>query len=173
LGQVEHKAPHPQAGADVLVDGLDFHHGNLIGQSAHGAWRGEAKQGVALAGSVVAPPNAPASVAQNTGNTCGSKYIPPCIPTRAAKPPSGPDWVHEVKHDGYRLQVRREGPAVRLFTHVLSSGVAGTMAANGSGLQTSYCTVSSPSPTSPTSCASAGCASDPLSSTSRSALGHG
>jgi bifunctional non-homologous end joining protein LigD len=43
-------------------------------------------------------------------------YIPPCIPTRAHKPPSGPDWVHEIKHDGYRLQVRRDGDAVRLFT---------------------------------------------------------
>src|SRR5271165_6412090 len=43
-------------------------------------------------------------------------FIPPCIPTRAAKPPSGPDWVHEIKHDGYRLQVRREGEVVRLFT---------------------------------------------------------
>jgi bifunctional non-homologous end joining protein LigD len=28
----------------------------------------------------------------------------------------GPDWVHEIKHDGYRLIVRRDGPAVRLFT---------------------------------------------------------
>ena len=43
-------------------------------------------------------------------------FIPPCIPTRAAKPPVGPDWVHEIKHDGYRLQVRRDGEAVRLFT---------------------------------------------------------
>ena len=43
-------------------------------------------------------------------------YIPPCIPTRAAKPPAGPGWVHEIKHDGYRLQVRREGGVVRLFT---------------------------------------------------------
>jgi bifunctional non-homologous end joining protein LigD len=43
-------------------------------------------------------------------------YIPPCIPTRAPKPPVGADWVHEIKHDGYRLQVRREGEAVRLFT---------------------------------------------------------
>jgi bifunctional non-homologous end joining protein LigD len=43
-------------------------------------------------------------------------FIDPCIPTRAAKPPSGPAWVHEVKHDGYRLIVRREGPTVRLFT---------------------------------------------------------
>jgi ATP-dependent DNA ligase len=43
-------------------------------------------------------------------------YIPPCIPTRAYKVPTGPDWVHEIKHDGYRLQVRRDGDAVRLFT---------------------------------------------------------
>ena len=43
-------------------------------------------------------------------------FVPPCIPTRAAKPPAGPDWVHEIKHDGYRLQVRRDGDAVRLFT---------------------------------------------------------
>jgi ATP-dependent DNA ligase len=45
-----------------------------------------------------------------------SGFVPPCIPTRAAKPPSGPDWVHEIKHDGYRLQVRRDGDGVRLFT---------------------------------------------------------
>jgi bifunctional non-homologous end joining protein LigD len=30
--------------------------------------------------------------------------------------PAGPDWVHEIKHDGYRLQVRRDGDTVRLFT---------------------------------------------------------
>jgi bifunctional non-homologous end joining protein LigD len=42
-------------------------------------------------------------------------FIDPCLPTLAAKPPSGPDWVHEIKHDGYRLIVRR-GKAVRLFT---------------------------------------------------------
>jgi bifunctional non-homologous end joining protein LigD len=43
-------------------------------------------------------------------------FIEPCIPTRAAKPPAGPDWAHEIKHDGYRLIVRREGDTVRLFT---------------------------------------------------------
>jgi ATP-dependent DNA ligase len=43
-------------------------------------------------------------------------FIDPCIPSRAPKPPSGPGWVHEIKHDGYRLIVRREGDAVRLFT---------------------------------------------------------
>jgi ATP-dependent DNA ligase len=43
-------------------------------------------------------------------------FVDPCIPSRAPKPPLGPDWVHEIKHDGYRLIVRRDGEAVRLFT---------------------------------------------------------
>jgi hypothetical protein len=45
-----------------------------------------------------------------------TSLLPPCIPTRAVKPPAGPDWVHELKQDGYRLQVRRHGDTVRLFT---------------------------------------------------------
>jgi len=40
----------------------------------------------------------------------------PCIPTRGTKVPGGPDWLHEIKHDGYRLIVQREGKRVRLFT---------------------------------------------------------
>jgi bifunctional non-homologous end joining protein LigD len=40
----------------------------------------------------------------------------PCIPTRGTKVPAGADWLHEIKHDGYRLIVRREGDRVRLFT---------------------------------------------------------
>jgi bifunctional non-homologous end joining protein LigD len=41
-------------------------------------------------------------------------------PRRAewAAAPSGPDWAHEIKHDGYRLIVRRDGLAVRLFTRL-------------------------------------------------------
>jgi ATP-dependent DNA ligase len=42
-------------------------------------------------------------------------FVNPCIPTLAAKSPSGPRWVHEIKHNGYRLIVRRDGKAVRLF----------------------------------------------------------
>lgn len=33
----------------------------------------------------------------------------PCIPTRGTKVPVGPDWIHEIKHDGYRLIIQREG----------------------------------------------------------------
>jgi bifunctional non-homologous end joining protein LigD len=43
-------------------------------------------------------------------------FAPPCIPPRAAKPPSGADGVHEVKHHGYRLQLRRDGDTIRLFS---------------------------------------------------------
>src|ERR1017187_4716333 len=42
--------------------------------------------------------------------------IEPCIPTRADKPPVGPDWIHEIKHDGYRMIVRKKDGRVRLFT---------------------------------------------------------
>src|SRR5437773_12226106 len=29
---------------------------------------------------------------------------------------SGPDWVHEIKHDGYRLMARRDPVGIRLLT---------------------------------------------------------
>jgi bifunctional non-homologous end joining protein LigD len=42
--------------------------------------------------------------------------VEPCIPTLASKPPVGPQWIHEIKHDGYRLIVRKRGGRVGLFT---------------------------------------------------------
>jgi len=48
------------------------------------------------------------------GRTDG--FVAPCIPSLAHKPPAGPEWIHEIKHDGYRLIVRRDGAAVRLYT---------------------------------------------------------
>jgi bifunctional non-homologous end joining protein LigD len=43
-------------------------------------------------------------------------FIPPCLPSRAERPPSGPGWVHEIKHDGFRMMVRRDAAGVRLLT---------------------------------------------------------
>jgi ATP-dependent DNA ligase len=40
----------------------------------------------------------------------------PCIPTPATSVPERPEWLHEIKHDGYRLIVQREAERVRLFT---------------------------------------------------------
>ena len=39
-----------------------------------------------------------------------------CIPTRGTKVPDRPDWLHEIKYDGYRLRVERNGDRVRLIT---------------------------------------------------------
>jgi bifunctional non-homologous end joining protein LigD len=38
------------------------------------------------------------------------------IPTVGTKVPPGPDWLHEIKYDGYRLRVERNGDRVRLIT---------------------------------------------------------
>ena len=43
-------------------------------------------------------------------------YISPCLPSRAERPPSGPGWLHEIKHDGFRLMARRNREGVRLYT---------------------------------------------------------
>jgi hypothetical protein len=45
-----------------------------------------------------------------------SGFIEPCLPSKVFRPPSGPLWVHEIKHDGYRLMVCRDGERVRCFT---------------------------------------------------------
>jgi hypothetical protein len=36
------------------------------------------------------------------------RFIEPCLPSPADRPPSGPGWLHEIKHDGYRLMARRD-----------------------------------------------------------------
>jgi bifunctional non-homologous end joining protein LigD len=40
----------------------------------------------------------------------------PCLPRPAKEPPVGPEWIHEIKHDGFRILVRRQGPRVRLVS---------------------------------------------------------
>ena len=45
-----------------------------------------------------------------------SKLIEPCLPSPAKAPPSGPGWLHEIKHDGFRILARRESADVRLIT---------------------------------------------------------
>ena len=48
--------------------------------------------------------------------TLPTGFIPPCLPMTAASPPSGPLWLHEVKHDGYRVIARTDGERVRLYS---------------------------------------------------------
>ena len=45
-----------------------------------------------------------------------SGFIEPCLPSSAERFPAGPDWIHEIKHDGYRLMARRDAVGIRLLT---------------------------------------------------------
>jgi bifunctional non-homologous end joining protein LigD len=38
-------------------------------------------------------------------------FIAPCL-----QPPSGERWLHEIKHDGYRVIARKDGPRVKLYS---------------------------------------------------------
>jgi hypothetical protein len=40
----------------------------------------------------------------------------PCLPTGGKVVPATPAWFHEIKYDGYRLIVQRDGDRVRLIT---------------------------------------------------------
>ena len=40
----------------------------------------------------------------------------PYLPSPAKAPPSGPGWIHEIKHDGFRILARRDSAGVRLIT---------------------------------------------------------
>jgi bifunctional non-homologous end joining protein LigD len=43
-------------------------------------------------------------------------FVEPCLPSPAERPPSGPGWLHEIKHDGFRIMARRDRAGVRLIT---------------------------------------------------------
>jgi len=40
----------------------------------------------------------------------------PCLPRPAKQPPAGLDWIHEIKHDGFRILARKDGAQVNLIT---------------------------------------------------------
>jgi ATP-dependent DNA ligase len=41
-------------------------------------------------------------------------FIAPCLPINAPQPPSGEQWLHEIKHDGFRIIARKDGKRVKL-----------------------------------------------------------
>ena len=48
--------------------------------------------------------------------TLPAGFIAPCLPTKTDKLPSGGLWLHEIKHDGFRIIARKDGPRVRLYS---------------------------------------------------------
>ena len=48
--------------------------------------------------------------------TLPAGFIAPCLPTKTEKLPSGDLWLHEIKHDGFRVIARKDGDRVRLYS---------------------------------------------------------
>ena len=46
----------------------------------------------------------------------GVGAIEPCLPSPAKRPPAGLGWIHEMKHDGFRIMARLDAKGVRLIT---------------------------------------------------------
>jgi hypothetical protein len=60
---------------------------------------------------------APPGVARHSASGGGriSRFIAPCLPTKAPTP-SGAEWLHEIKHDGFRVIARKDGERVKLYS---------------------------------------------------------
>jgi bifunctional non-homologous end joining protein LigD len=43
-------------------------------------------------------------------------FVPPCLATLQTAPPTGGEWLHEVKFDGYRIQAHLSGGRPKLLT---------------------------------------------------------
>src|SRR6266550_3957838 len=39
-----------------------------------------------------------------------------CLPTPVDRPPTAPDWIYEIKHDGFRVIARKDGARVKLYS---------------------------------------------------------
>jgi ATP-dependent DNA ligase len=48
--------------------------------------------------------------------TLPAGFIEPGLPTSTKHPPSGKGWLHEIKHDGFRVIARKNGNRVRLYS---------------------------------------------------------
>jgi bifunctional non-homologous end joining protein LigD len=61
-------------------------------------------------------------------------FVSPAIPVVRPKPPTGAEWLHELKFDGYRICARRDGSAVHLWSRNAAE-YAGTMTRIVAGLR--------------------------------------
>ena len=43
-------------------------------------------------------------------------FIVPCLPTLRKEPPDGPQWLHEVKFDGWRVQLHKTSRGATVYT---------------------------------------------------------
>jgi bifunctional non-homologous end joining protein LigD len=56
----------------------------------------------------------PRSLARNEIKSAG--FVEPCRPVSWDTVPTGSDWLHELKYDGWRVLARKEGDRVKLWS---------------------------------------------------------
>jgi bifunctional non-homologous end joining protein LigD len=56
------------------------------------------------------------SVARSRHLPLPAGFIEPCRPTLVAFPPTGLGWLHEMKHDGFRILARKQGERVDVWS---------------------------------------------------------
>jgi ATP-dependent DNA ligase len=54
--------------------------------------------------------------------TLPAGFVPPCLPMKAPKPPSGAQWLHEIKHDGFRVIKARDAEPQTISGVVFAGG---------------------------------------------------
>jgi bifunctional non-homologous end joining protein LigD len=60
-------------------------------------------------------PSTSSAPAHRRDLTLPAGFIAPCLPMLAPRPPSGPLWLHEIKHVGFRIVARNDGGRVKLY----------------------------------------------------------
>ena len=64
-----------------------------------------------------AVPRGPSSLGQLARpRTLPTGFIAPCLPIKTDKLPSDSQWLHEIKHDGFRIIALKTGARVRLYS---------------------------------------------------------
>jgi bifunctional non-homologous end joining protein LigD len=61
-------------------------------------------------------PNKKSKTARSANGKPPPGFVPVALATLYDRAPSGPDWLHEIKLDGYRIEARLDGGDVQLLT---------------------------------------------------------
>src|SRR5262249_15699223 len=120
LFKSDDEAARPSDAPDVLVD---LPHSAATGRTMEAIAREHDPVWSSGQGEITQPQNKrrpkpvvdpPAIAKPKAGAMPG--YSEPSLPMATEKAPSGGGWVHEIKHDGYRIQAHLENGRVRLFS---------------------------------------------------------
>ena len=84
---------------------------DAVWDSSHGLAADERK-----AGSNTAPKSAKKPAAAKRAKSLMPDFVPPQLCETLARPPSANGWIHEIKFDGYRIQMRIQNGVVTLKT---------------------------------------------------------